>query len=103
MKSQMTQHEIMMNKALAQARKAYANGEVPIGAVLVKDGKVLAIVTHYTDDDDAPNKTVSVDLGKEGQYEIYLLDDAHDGAYIRTTDKLEFDMKVCSAVLIKEI
>ncbi|MBR5250413.1 MAG: tRNA adenosine(34) deaminase TadA [Clostridia bacterium] len=38
----MTQHEIMMNKALVQARKAYANGEVPIGAVLVKDGKVLA-------------------------------------------------------------
>ena len=68
-----------------------------------KDGKVLAIVTHYTDEDDAPNKTVSVDLGKEGQYEIYLLDNAHDGAYIRTTDKLEFDMKACSAVLIKEI
>ena len=68
-----------------------------------KDGKVLAVVTHYTDEDDAANKTVSVDLGRPGKYEIYLLDDACDGSYVQTTDCLTFDMKVCSAVLIKEI
>ncbi|MCW1429206.1 nucleoside deaminase [Novosphingobium sp. JCM 18896] len=32
-----------MALALAQAEKAVAAGEVPIGAVLVKDGKVLAV------------------------------------------------------------
>ena len=31
-----------MGKAIAQARRAEAIGEVPIGAVLVKDGEVLA-------------------------------------------------------------
>ena len=31
-----------MSKALEQAKKAYEAGEVPVGAVIVKDGKVLA-------------------------------------------------------------
>ena len=31
-----------MGKAIAQARKAEATGEVPIGAVIVKDGAVIA-------------------------------------------------------------
>lgn len=31
-----------MDRALAQARKAAAMGEVPVGAVLVRDGSVLA-------------------------------------------------------------
>lgn len=31
-----------MNEALNEARKAYDKGEVPIGAVIVKDGKIVA-------------------------------------------------------------
>ena len=31
-----------MLKALAQAKKAYALNEVPIGCVIVKDGKVIS-------------------------------------------------------------
>ena len=31
-----------MQQALLEARKAYDMGEVPIGAVIVKDGKVIA-------------------------------------------------------------
>lgn len=31
-----------MGKAIAQAEKAAARGEVPIGAVIVKDGKIIA-------------------------------------------------------------
>ena len=38
----MTQHEIFMKKALQQAKVAMAHDEVPIGAVIVKDGKVIA-------------------------------------------------------------
>jgi tRNA(adenine34) deaminase len=35
--------ELFMKKALAQARKAAEKGEVPVGAVVVKDGVVLAL------------------------------------------------------------
>ena len=66
-------------------------------------GKVLSILGHYSDDDNAENKTVSLDFGKKGKYEIYLLDDTHDGTLVATTEDLTFDMKVQSAVLIKEI
>jgi hypothetical protein len=66
-------------------------------------GKVLAVLGHYSDDDNAANKQVFVDLGKKGTYEIYLLDDTHDGTLVTTTEELTFDMKVQSAVLIKEI
>ena len=31
-----------MKKALAQAKRAYDIGEVPVGAVIVKDGKIIA-------------------------------------------------------------
>lgn len=33
--------ERFMKEALKEARKAYANGEVPVGAVLVQNGKIL--------------------------------------------------------------
>lgn len=31
-----------MSEALAQAKKAYQNGDIPVGAVVVKDGKIIA-------------------------------------------------------------
>ena len=38
----MSSDEFFMQQALRDARKAYAATEVPIGAVIVKDGKVIA-------------------------------------------------------------
>lgn len=38
----MTQEEKFMKAALKEAEKAYAEGEVPIGAVVVHEGKVIA-------------------------------------------------------------
>lgn len=35
-------HEYFMGIALEEAKKAYRKGEVPIGAVLVVDGKIIA-------------------------------------------------------------
>lgn len=67
------------------------------------NGKILAVVTYYSDNDDLENQIISLDLGKESKYEIYLLDDEHDGECVGVTDRLEFDMKLHSAVLIKEI
>ena len=66
-------------------------------------GKVLAQVVHFNEDDTAPNKSVKLDFGKPGKYEIYLVDDTHDGQLVATTDCLELDMKNHSMVLIQEI
>lgn len=40
--SKLTPDEKFMNAAIREARKAYAIEEVPIGCVLVRDGKVIA-------------------------------------------------------------
>ena len=68
-----------------------------------KDGKVLCIVTHYSDDDNTEAKEICVDFGRKGNFEIYLLDLEHDGELIKTTDELSFTMPVHSCVMIKEI
>lgn len=39
----MTQDEIFMSAALAEAQKAAFAGEVPVGAAIVKDGKVISV------------------------------------------------------------
>ncbi len=36
-----TEHERWMDLALRQAERAYEEGEVPVGAIVVKDGKVI--------------------------------------------------------------
>jgi tRNA(adenine34) deaminase len=36
-----TSHEYWMNEAISEARKAEALGEVPIGAVVVREGKII--------------------------------------------------------------
>ncbi len=39
---ELAKHEKYMDKAIAQARRAYANGDVPIGCVIVHDGRIIA-------------------------------------------------------------
>lgn len=68
-----------------------------------KNGKTLTVVSYYTDEDNMPNKTFEVDYGKKGNYEIYLLDDKHNGELIKTTDAAELEMAPNTCVLIKEI
>lgn len=38
----MTQHEEMMLEALKEAQKAFQKGEIPVGAVMVKEGRIIA-------------------------------------------------------------
>jgi tRNA(adenine34) deaminase len=38
----MTRDELFMQQALSQAHNAWALGEVPVGAIVVKDGQVIA-------------------------------------------------------------
>lgn len=68
-----------------------------------ESGRTLTTVTYYSDDDGAADKDISIDFGRPGRYEIYLLDEGHNGELVDTTDRLTFTMKVHSALLIKEI
>lgn len=38
----MTQDELFMRQALVEAQKAYELGEVPVGAVVVRDGQIIS-------------------------------------------------------------
>lgn len=87
-------------------------GEIPAGNAIDniyslcgvdKNGKVMAILTHYNDDDLAESKEIAVDFGKAGQYEIYLLDETHSGELVSTTSDLTLTLNNQTVVLIKEI
>jgi len=65
-------------------------------------GKLTAILTYYTDNDAADAKTFSVDFGRAGEYEIYLLDKDHDGELVSVTPDLTFTMDANTCILIKE-
>lgn len=67
-----------------------------------KTGKALAVLTHYSDDDSAPEKTVTVDFGRPANYEIYILDKDRNGEFAGTTDDLTFTLPVHSCILIRE-
>lgn len=65
--------------------------------------KVLAVVTYFSSNDGLPEKEIKLDFGKDGQYEIYLLDKENDGTLVKVTDDLTFNMEVNTSILIKEI
>ena len=67
------------------------------------EGKALAVITYYTDDDSAEKKPIHIDFGKDGLYEICLLDESHSGDSLGTTKDLSFEMLPNSCILIKEI
>src|SRR5205823_13597297 len=56
-----------MQEALGEARAAAAGGEVPIGAVLVHDGKILARSANRTIRDNDP-RSEERRVGKECRY-----------------------------------
>ena len=61
------------------------------------------MITYYTDDDSAADKAIAVDFGKDGKYEIYLLDEDNDGKLVKVTSDLSFVMRRNSCIMIKEI
>ncbi len=67
-----------------------------------KDGKALSVITYYTNEENKPEKDIAVDFGKSAQYEVYLLDEDHDGELVATTDNLKFTMQPNTCILIKE-
>lgn len=68
-----------------------------------KNGKTLAVITNYSDEENAGSKEISLDFGKAGKYEIYALDETHDGELTAVTTELKFNMEQNTCLLIKEI
>jgi len=66
------------------------------------EGKATAIITHFNENDNAPDKEVKVDFGKCREYEVYLNDDDHTNEYLGTFTDLTFTMKRNSGILIIE-
>ena len=67
-----------------------------------ENGKATIILVYYSEDDQKPVKRISVDIGRAGCFEIYRVDNEHDGELTDVTDKPELDMELFSMVLIKE-
>ena len=68
-----------------------------------KDGKIMCIVTNYSDDDNSPAKDIKLDFGREGKFEVYLVSDDKDGELVDVTNKLEFNLKAHNFMLLKEV
>lgn len=66
------------------------------------NGKATIILTYYSDNDALPIKNISLELGKKGTYEIYIVDSEHNGELTEIADNLSFDLELFSIVLIKE-
>ena len=67
-----------------------------------EDDKITAIITHYSERDDKENAKVTLDFGKDCEFDVFLLDNDHDGEFIKTTTELSFDMAVNTCIKIKE-
>ena len=65
-------------------------------------GKVTALLTYYSDDEEKGIKEISIDFGKQSVYDIFLLDKDNDGELIKTTSDLSFRLNVNSCLKIKE-
>ena len=68
-----------------------------------KSGKITCIVTHYSENDETAPELVKLDFGRKGKFKAYLVDEEHDGEEIEVPENLEFNMKVHSFIMLKEI
>ena len=68
-----------------------------------KDGKITCIVTHYSENDRTKPKKVKLDFGRPAKFEAWLVDKDNDAKKVRINKNLEFEMKVHSFILLKEI
>jgi hypothetical protein len=68
-----------------------------------KEGKITCIVTHYSDDDNVASKTVKLDFGRKAKFEVYLVDEKHNGERVKVTSNTKFKLPLHSFLLLKEI
>ena len=58
----MTEQEYYMTEALAEAEKAFALGEVPIGAVMVRQGEIIARGHNLRNSQKNPLRHAEIDV-----------------------------------------
>ena len=68
-----------------------------------EDGKVLCVLSYFTNEDNMPAKELCVDFGKDSRYEIYLLDEKNNAELVDTTSNLKFTINSNTCVMIKEV
>lgn len=67
-----------------------------------KNGKITAIVTHYSENDEKENVKIKLDFGRAGEYDIFRLDQEHNGERVKTMKDLTFDLPVYTCLKVKE-
>ena len=67
-----------------------------------KNGKTTIILTYYSNNDDLPAKNISLDIGRNGNFEIYRVDNSHNGELTEVSDTLSFSIELFDIILIKE-
>ncbi len=69
---------------------------------LDENGKTLTLLTNYSDDEHAPEQSVRLDFGRPGTYEVYLLDETHDGVLMEVTRDLTFRIPNHTCLMLLE-
>jgi hypothetical protein len=67
-----------------------------------KDGRAAAMITYYSDYDKKENVLLNVILNEGKEYDVYLLDEEHNGTLVATTSDLKLDMSVHSCIMLRE-
>ena len=67
-----------------------------------EEGKAIILLTYYSENDSLSPKNISIELGKNAEYEIYLVDDIHNGEVVEVTNSLSLELKLFDMILIKE-
>ncbi|MBE7035735.1 MAG: hypothetical protein E7403_00385 [Ruminococcaceae bacterium] len=68
-----------------------------------EDDKTMTLITYFHgNEEEAEDKTFAVDFGREGEYEVYLLDETHDAELVNVTKDLTFTMKPNTCLMIRE-
>ncbi len=78
-----TEHEKFMALALAEAREAAAEGNSPVGSILVRDGEVIGVGRNRVNSDCDPTAHAEVDAIRDACRKLSVTDLA--GAVCYTT------------------
>lgn len=66
-------------------------------------GKILSVITYYTDQAAAPEKEIAINFGRPGSYQLYLLDGEHNADLMGETTDLTLTMHPNTCLMIKEL
>ena len=67
-----------------------------------ENGKATIVLTYYSDNDNSGKKSISLELDKNSEFEIYKVSNEHNGELAEVTKNLTFDLELFDILLIKE-